>query len=99
MASKQDTYRAELMPLIDQWLKSGRSESLEAYLIERGMPSSAMMNLAMARGFADLIAERAVSAKSKCLQLLDKWAILSENVVAPGDDQIILPATAVLSYG
>jgi hypothetical protein len=96
------THEGDLQHHLTNALTSSDSAPLEQYLITHSGLPGPRMNLALANAFASAVAAcvRTDNPPVEALEmLLDGWAALSSDAAPTTDPRVILPASAVLSYG
>jgi hypothetical protein len=92
----------ELPRLLDNALQSGIGARLEHYLTSHSGLPGPRMNLALANAFAGQIAALVCTDQppvEAVESLLDGWAAMNTHEANTSDPRVILPCSAVLSYG
>ncbi|HUS16081.1 MAG TPA: hypothetical protein VM536_13870 [Chloroflexia bacterium] len=87
--------------LIDAALRHGRTHGLEVYLLRNSGLPGPRLNLQLVESFARAISMSATQSGRvvAAVAMLDAWAALPPTVAAVNTPSVVLPATAVRTYG
>jgi hypothetical protein len=95
-------HKEDLWQHLTRALERGNATPLEEYLITNSGLPGPRMNLALANAFAEAVATIVTTEDPpvEALEtLLDGWTALSPEQAPTTDPRVMLPASAVLSYG